>query len=78
MNRNPLVGPNLVVFKASDELVTMLEAVARFEKRNKSDVCRLALHEFFQERGYYEPAMLALISRGAEKAVESLKRPGEQ
>jgi hypothetical protein len=44
----------------------MLEAVARFEKRNKSDVCRLALHEFFQERGYYEPAMLNVIAKGSE------------
>lgn len=63
-NRNPLVGKNLVVFKASDELQTMLEAVARFEKRNKSDVCRLALHEFFSERGYYQPEMLNLIAKG--------------
>ena len=67
MSENPLTGPNLVAFKCSDELQTMLNAAARFEKRNVSDLCRVALYDFFAARGYFEPEMLEAIAKGNDQ-----------
>lgn len=61
MSESLLTGKARVSFKCSPELAAMIEAVARFEHRNTSDICRVALHDYFLVRGYYEAATLSKL-----------------
>ena len=70
MSESLLTGKSRVSFKCSPELEAMIEAVARFEHRNVSDMCRLALHDYFMKRGYYEAATLSKLG-GTHDGEES-------
>lgn len=64
MSNHPLTGTARVSFKCSDELADMLEAAAGVEHRNTSDICRIALHEYFAAKGYYDPENLLRMAAG--------------
>lgn len=52
---DPWTGQKMLSFKVSDELATMLQAVATHEHRTVSSLIRRACMEHLSEAGYFDP-----------------------
>lgn len=61
---DPYSGDVKVSFKCSEALHEMLDATARFEHRAISQVCRMALAEYFANRGYFDPENISKLAAG--------------
>jgi predicted transcriptional regulator len=61
---DPYSGKAKVSFKCSDALYEMLDASARFEHRAISQICRMALAEYFASRGYFDPENISKLAAG--------------
>jgi predicted transcriptional regulator len=76
MSRDSLTGEARVSFKCSEELSQMIDAVARYERRPLSAVCRIALNDYFANQNYYEAATIQKLS--SRQPIESKKVPGSE
>jgi hypothetical protein len=47
----------------------LLRASAAYEHRSESQICRMALAAFFENRGYFDPENIAALAAG--KAVNN-------
>lgn len=67
MSKDALSGSARVSFKAADELAKMLDAVAVYERRPLSAICRIALDDYFQAQGYYTEDGINRLAAGQRK-----------
>ena len=51
---DPYSGPARVSFKCAEAMADMLKAVAAFEHRSESQICRMALAWYFEQQGYFD------------------------
>lgn len=61
---DPYSGDKKVSFKCSDAFYEMLDAAAKFEHRAVSQICRMALAEYFANRGYFDPENISKLAAG--------------
>ena len=61
---DPYSGKARVSFKCSDSMAEMLKASAAYEHRSESQICRMALAHYFQDKGYFEPDNITKLAAG--------------
>ena len=64
---DPYSGPARVSFKFSEAMAEMLKAVAAFEHRSESQICRMALAAYFDDQGYFDEDNIAQIAKATER-----------
>jgi len=60
---DPYSGPARVSFKCSEAMAEMLKAVAAFEHRSESQICRMALAWYFEQQGYFDDETVSKLAK---------------
>lgn len=74
MGANSKIGPERITIRVSEELKIMTEAAANYEQRNVSDICRIALTNYFTDQGYFSPDFITKLATANSPGVQKVGR----
>lgn len=78
MSANSKIGTERITVRMSEELKLMTEAAADFEQRNVSDICRIALTNYFTDQGYFDPGNITKLATASPRTGRTMPWEGDK